>query len=227
MSHSASELARDLERIDGRSYPAYKDLQRRAYPLGADRLTFEHVQGDPFAAPSRIRIDIPAGVARLPAWATANADARRATADFLHRAILRADGHRLGQFHPLLPVERRHPPDELAAGLEKERAVRAEPAQVQASVARRLVLRPDLQPADVECQPDEIGAVAAGCRSLPYGQGGRPRRRHASDLPGIPRAADTSDRPGIMAQRPLRCQALWSVGSADPGGRGAPLSNGS
>ena len=90
MSDSASELARDLERIDGRSYPAYKDLQRRAYPLGADRLTFEHVQGDPFAAPSRIRIDIPAGVARLPAWATANADARRATADFLHRAILRA-----------------------------------------------------------------------------------------------------------------------------------------
>jgi predicted ABC-class ATPase len=90
VSDSASELARDLERIDGRSYPAYKDLQRRAYPLGADRLTFEHVQGDPFAAPSRIRIDIPAGVARLPAWATANADARRATADFLHRAILQA-----------------------------------------------------------------------------------------------------------------------------------------
>ncbi len=88
MSLSARNLAQDLERIDGRYYPAYKDLQRRTYALDRYTLTFEHVQGDPFAAPSRIRIDVPSHVAGLPAAAIAHSDARRASADFLHRAVL-------------------------------------------------------------------------------------------------------------------------------------------
>ena len=48
-----------------------------------------HVQGDPFASPSRLRIDVPRRACTLPAEATASADARRAAADFLHRAIRR------------------------------------------------------------------------------------------------------------------------------------------
>jgi len=88
VSPSARSLAQDLERIDGRSYPAYKDLQRRTYALARYALTFEHVQGDPFAAPSRIRIDVPSHVAGLLAAAIAHPDARRASADFLHRAVL-------------------------------------------------------------------------------------------------------------------------------------------
>ena len=87
---TASKLAQDLERIDGRPYPAYKDFQRRSYTLGAYGVTFEHVQGDPFAAPSRIRVDVPPEVAGLPVWATDSPDARRASADFLHRALVRA-----------------------------------------------------------------------------------------------------------------------------------------
>ena len=80
-------LARDLHRIDGRAYGHYRDLSRRRYPLGDCELTFDHVQGDPFAAPSRLRVDIPAAVLGLPAWAYAGSDARRATADFLQRAL--------------------------------------------------------------------------------------------------------------------------------------------
>jgi predicted ABC-class ATPase len=85
-----SELPRDLERIDGRPYPAYRDLRGRCYAAGRYRLLFEHVQGDPFAAPSRVRIDAPATVADLPPSARATRDARRAAADFLHRALSRA-----------------------------------------------------------------------------------------------------------------------------------------
>ena len=40
-----------IERIDHRSYPAYKDT-RGAYQFGKYVLSIDHVQGDPFAAPS-------------------------------------------------------------------------------------------------------------------------------------------------------------------------------
>ena len=80
-------LVRDLLRIDGRPYGHYRDLRGHRYALASGALTFEHVQGDPFAAPSRLRVDIPATVLRLPAWARDGRDARRATADFLQRAL--------------------------------------------------------------------------------------------------------------------------------------------
>ena len=80
-------LVRDLLRIDGRPYGHYRDLRGHRYALASGALTFEHVQGDPFAAPSRLRVDIPATVLRLPAWARAGRDARRATADFLQRVL--------------------------------------------------------------------------------------------------------------------------------------------
>ena len=40
-----------LHAIDGRSYKAYKDL-RGAYDCNGFALHIDHVQGDPFAAPS-------------------------------------------------------------------------------------------------------------------------------------------------------------------------------
>ena len=80
-------LARDLHRIDGRPYGHYRDLRGRRYTLEAGELTFEHIQGDPFAAPSRLRVDLPAALLRLPGWARHGADARRATADYLQRAL--------------------------------------------------------------------------------------------------------------------------------------------
>ena len=84
---SHGRLTQDLSRIDGRSYGYYKDLRGRRYPLGGCTLRFDHVQGDPFAAPSRLRVDLPAAVLRLPDWARSGGDARRATADYLQRAL--------------------------------------------------------------------------------------------------------------------------------------------
>ncbi len=87
---SSGDLRTDLERIDGRPYGHYKDLSRRAYSLGGLELCFDHVQGDPFAAPSRVCVEVPADAAGLPARASANPDARRAAADFIQRALGRA-----------------------------------------------------------------------------------------------------------------------------------------
>ena len=84
---SGDTLARDLHRIDGRPYPRYKELRGRRYSLDGCALRFEHVQGDPFAAPSRLRVDLPAAALGLPDWARSGRDARRATADFLQRAL--------------------------------------------------------------------------------------------------------------------------------------------
>ena len=50
-----AELDRVLTRIDGRGYRAYRDLPRRV-DLGGVELRIDHVQGDPFAAPSRVRL---------------------------------------------------------------------------------------------------------------------------------------------------------------------------
>ena len=84
---SDDTLARDLVGLDGRPYGHYRGLRGRSYSLGPCTLRFDHVQGDPFAAPSRLRIDVPSQVLGLPAWARHGRDARRATADFLQRAL--------------------------------------------------------------------------------------------------------------------------------------------
>ena len=63
---SDDTLARDLVRLDGRPYGHYRGLRGRSYPLGPCTLRFDHVQGDPFAAPSRLRIDVPSRGAGAP-----------------------------------------------------------------------------------------------------------------------------------------------------------------
>ena len=52
---SSEELRRQLRQIDHKGYKAYKILEGE-YEFGAYRLCIDHVQGDPFAAPSRVRI---------------------------------------------------------------------------------------------------------------------------------------------------------------------------
>ncbi|WP_221568787.1 ABC-ATPase domain-containing protein [Alkalihalobacillus sp. TS-13] len=47
-----------LNRIDGKGYKAYKDL-RGKYRFNDFTLHIDHVQGDPFAAPSKIRLEVP------------------------------------------------------------------------------------------------------------------------------------------------------------------------
>ncbi|MCD8075209.1 MAG: ABC-ATPase domain-containing protein [Lachnospiraceae bacterium] len=50
-----AELRRQLREIDHKGYKAYKVLEGE-YDFGTWRLAIDHVQGDPFATPSRVRI---------------------------------------------------------------------------------------------------------------------------------------------------------------------------
>ena len=63
---NGSQLADTLARIDGRGYRAYRDIIG-AYALGDDvTLHVDRVQGDPFAAPSKLRVRIAMSTARIP-----------------------------------------------------------------------------------------------------------------------------------------------------------------
>ncbi|GJL77523.1 MAG: ATPase [Nitrospinaceae bacterium] len=44
--------------VDGRGYKAYKILQGKSFPFPPFEVVFEHVQGDPFAFPSRISVAV-------------------------------------------------------------------------------------------------------------------------------------------------------------------------
>lgn len=62
---TSSELQAKLRSIDHRGYPAYKDL-RGEYQFGSYVLSIDHVQGDPFAAPSRVSVHVPMAKAGFP-----------------------------------------------------------------------------------------------------------------------------------------------------------------
>ncbi len=83
---TVDDLRHILARIDGRGYKAYQDLQG-AYAWPRFTLFIDHVQGDPFASPSRIRVRVPSTVARLPADLLADRVRRVALQDFLIREV--------------------------------------------------------------------------------------------------------------------------------------------
>ncbi len=78
------ELLEMLRRLDGGGYPAYKEL-RGAYAFPRFTLHVDHVQGDPFAAPSRVHVVVPAEIAALPARSYAGESRAIGTASFLTR----------------------------------------------------------------------------------------------------------------------------------------------
>jgi len=81
-----SRLQTLLERIDRRSYPAYRDLKGR-WQIGTITVQFDHIQGDPFAAPSRLRAWVPTQIASS---ITEQRDSREAAEDWLLRRFVKA-----------------------------------------------------------------------------------------------------------------------------------------
>lgn len=55
-----------LRQIDGRGYGAYKDLTGKRFAFDVFTLNIDHVQGDPFASPSRVHVRIPQRAAKFP-----------------------------------------------------------------------------------------------------------------------------------------------------------------
>lgn len=81
---SSSDLKTMLASIHRKSYPAYKDL-RGIYSFGDYTLSIDHVQGDPFSAPSSLSVKIPLKTAGFPAHYYKERHTRIALQDYLNR----------------------------------------------------------------------------------------------------------------------------------------------
>ncbi|WP_303722273.1 ABC-ATPase domain-containing protein [Malonomonas rubra] len=82
-------LRQRLQQIDGRGYKAYKQLQGN-YDFGPFQLSIDHVQGDPFALPSRISIQIGLQQHGLPKTFWQNRIRQTALEDILGRMLAEA-----------------------------------------------------------------------------------------------------------------------------------------
>ena len=80
----SEDLRELLNRIDRRSYPAYKDTAGK-YQFPKYILSIDHVQGDPFAAPSKVSILVNAKQSGFPAEYYDSAWRKAALQDMLIR----------------------------------------------------------------------------------------------------------------------------------------------
>ncbi len=83
------ELKKILHRLNGRGYKAYKDLEG-TYKFPWFCLAIDHVQGDPFASPSRFTIIIPIERTKIPSHFYSNKNRGIALRDFLTRMFSQA-----------------------------------------------------------------------------------------------------------------------------------------
>jgi len=152
-----SELGEILRRIDGRGYKAYRDIQG-AHDLGDLSLHVDRVQGDPFAAPSKLRLRVPQRRAGLPEALFSNRVRRIAFEDHLARRVAEAI--------------RRESPERRGSG--KSGSVRIDSGGQEVLERTAVVVTPEFVEARIE-----VGLPAAGrrvlgraaesllCRSLP------------------------------------------------------------
>lgn len=85
----SEELERTLNKIDGKGYGAYKQLEGE-YDLGKFYLFIEHVQGDPYAHPSRFSVRIDQDKAKFPEDLFENEVRKRALEDYITRRFFQA-----------------------------------------------------------------------------------------------------------------------------------------
>ncbi len=81
---TAQDLKRTLQRIDGKGYKAYKDTES-SYDCREYVLIIDRVQGDPFAAPSRVRVRVSQKLAGFPKDSYESKSREIALRDFLTR----------------------------------------------------------------------------------------------------------------------------------------------
>ncbi len=84
MVKDSASLRNELRRIDGAGYKAYKGI-RGEYRFPSYTLTIDHIQGDPFASPSRIRVLFPIKNALFPEEFLDNNLKQIALSDFIGR----------------------------------------------------------------------------------------------------------------------------------------------
>lgn len=92
-----NRLKDKLLRIDGKGYKAYKDVQG-TYAGDGFLLHIDYVQGDPFAGPSRIRVELPQNVCKFKDEWFSPPHRKIAFEDFLTRTVVAAlDSYKTGK----------------------------------------------------------------------------------------------------------------------------------
>ena len=86
--NSSEDLRHLLLQINRKSYPAYKET-RGVYSFPGYVLSIDHVQGDPFAAPSKISIRVSGKQAGFPQKLYNMKETRIALQDYLIRQFHR------------------------------------------------------------------------------------------------------------------------------------------
>lgn len=89
---NAAELQTQLKAIHRKSYPAYKSL-KGSYKFASYILSIDHVQGDPFASPSHISIQIPNKICGFPKEYHKDTLTRTTLADYLIRQFEKQVNH--------------------------------------------------------------------------------------------------------------------------------------
>lgn len=84
MSRDKFQLKQLLNHLDGNSYKAYHDIKGE-FQFDLFTVFIDHVQGDPFAKPSRIRVRVPHQFAQFPENTFKNKSRAIALRDFLAR----------------------------------------------------------------------------------------------------------------------------------------------
>ena len=83
---TAAELQTLLRQIDHKGYPAYKDTKGK-YQFQQYILSIDHVQGDPFASPSKVSIIVPGKAAGFGRECYSEKHRRIAFQDYLLRRM--------------------------------------------------------------------------------------------------------------------------------------------
>lgn len=94
---NGAQLERRLLSIDGRGYKSYKSIAG-SYLMDGFCLHLDYIQGDPFASPSRIRVQVESGRAGFPPSTYETPERKTALEDYLTRRLdqgLRAVSGRL------------------------------------------------------------------------------------------------------------------------------------
>lgn len=81
---TSADLRELLNRIDHKGYPAYKDT-KGSWQFEGYVLSIDHVQGDPFAAPSKVSVYVPGKLAAFPTELYDHKHKRIALQDYLIR----------------------------------------------------------------------------------------------------------------------------------------------
>lgn len=112
-----------LERLEGRGYPRYKEIAGR-WDMGRFRLDVDHVQGDPFASPSRVTAHLPPEATALDPWLLRAPARRFGVAAWLARAFSEGVRHLRGRGSGKSGVVRMASPGQLVV---PQSAVRVHP----------------------------------------------------------------------------------------------------